>query len=637
MLKKVSRIRSQAVIWGLIFSFLFVFSSFAIASQDELDDVHKAIKAKGKKWFAGETSVSKMPHKDRIARLGAIIDPFRDDEKAAAVAPPGTYTQETSAPASFDWRNYNGYNYVTPIRDQGNCGSCWAFATAAAIESQTLIGDNTPGIDLNLAEQILLSCSSAGSCGGGYISSASNFIRDTGLPLETCYRYTAANGSCPSACLNWQDVTHQIVNWHYVATTSPTVDVIKSALNQFGPLVTTFQVYSDFYYYVGGVYSHTSGTYQGGHAVLIVGYDDIGQYFTVKNSWGTGWGEAGFFKIAYSELTTATNFGDYTIAYEGNQPPPAPVVSSITATAPNGGESWAAGTTQAIRWTYTGTPGTYVKIELFKASTLYMTIAASASIGSGGSGSYSWPIPSGQAPGTDYRVRVTSTSDSQYLDVSNSYFAITAPLPPVTPSIRVSAANGGESWQAGTTQTIRWMYEGTPGSYVKIELLKAGVLNSTITSGTTLGASGSGSYNWTIPSGQTPASDYQIQVTSTSNSSYNDKSDSAFTIAAPPSPAASIRVSYPNGGETLRMGSTPTIRWTYSGDPGASVKIELMKNGVLYRTISSSVSSGSSGNGSYNWTIPSDLEPSKKYKIRVTSTSNGSAADTSNRYFSIMK
>ncbi len=637
MLKKISRVRSQAVIWGFIFSFLFVFSSFSFASPDELDDVHKAIKAKGKKWFAGETSVSKMPHKDRIARLGVIIDPFRDEEKAAAVAPPGTYTQETSAPASFDWRNYNGYNYVTPIRDQGNCGSCWAFATSAALESQILIGDNAPGIDLNLAEQILLSCSSAGSCGGGYISSASNFIRDTGLPLETCYRYTAANGSCPSACLNWQNLTHQIVNWHYVATTSPTVDVIKSALNQFGPLVTTFQVYSDFYYYVGGVYSHTSGTYQGGHAVLIVGYDDIGQYFTVKNSWGTGWGEAGFFKIAYSELTTATNFGDYTIAYEGNQPPPAPVVSSITVTAPNGGESWAAGTTQTIRWTYAGSPGIYVKIELFKSSILYMTIAASAAIGSGGSGSYSWPIPSGQAPGSDYRIRVTSASDSQYIDLSNSYFTIAAPPAPVTISIRVSSPNGTESWQAGLTQTIRWTYEGNPGASVKIELLKAGVLNSTITSSATIGASGSGSYSWAILAGYTPASDYQIQITSTSNSVYTDKSDSYFTIAAPPAPAAGIRVSYPNGGETLRMGSTQTIRWTYTGDPGASVRIELMKNGVLYRTISSSVPSGSGGNGSYNWTVPTALESSRKYKIRVTSTSNGSVTDSSDRYFSINK
>jgi C1A family cysteine protease len=59
-------------------------------------------------------------------------------------------------------------------------------------------------------------------------------------------------------------------------------------------------VYSDFYYYRSGIYSYTSGSYQGTHGVVIVGYNDPGQYFIVKNSWGTGWGKSGFFNIAYS-------------------------------------------------------------------------------------------------------------------------------------------------------------------------------------------------------------------------------------------------------------------------------------------------------------------------------------------------
>ena len=76
------------------------------------------------------------------------------------------------------------------------------------------------------------------------------------------------------------------------------------------------EVYSDFFYYSTGVYHYTTGTYEGGHVILIVGYDDVNQYFICKNSWGTGWGERGFFRIAYSELNSVTQFGDYTIAYQ---------------------------------------------------------------------------------------------------------------------------------------------------------------------------------------------------------------------------------------------------------------------------------------------------------------------------------
>jgi C1A family cysteine protease len=93
------------------------------------------------------------------------------------------------------------------------------------------------------------------------------------------------------------------------------VNAIKNALNTHGPLVTTMDVYDDFFAYDGGVYSYASGPYAGGHAILIVGYDDPGEYFIVKNSWGIGWGEAGFFRIAYSEIDSPVYFGEWTIAY----------------------------------------------------------------------------------------------------------------------------------------------------------------------------------------------------------------------------------------------------------------------------------------------------------------------------------
>jgi hypothetical protein len=208
------------------------------------------------------------------------------------------------------------------VRNQLSCGSCWAFATTAALESAVLRAENTPGIDLNLSEQVLISCgisgaNDAGSCGGGRIDFASDYIRNTGLPLETCYPYTGGNGSCGSACASYQTSTYQIASWAYVTTTSATVSAIRDALVSYGPLVTTMEVYEDFYSYSGGVYSYATGADEGGHAVLIVGYSDAGQYFIVKNSWGAGWGESGYFRIAYSQISSVVEFGYWTIRYTG--------------------------------------------------------------------------------------------------------------------------------------------------------------------------------------------------------------------------------------------------------------------------------------------------------------------------------
>lgn len=294
---------------GLVMILLLLFlNAFAFAS--ELDDVKAAIEGKGAKWIAGETSVSKLPPELRKLRAGSIEPEITGKEKLLSVE-----ASLLGLPISLDWSNY-----VTPVRNQyqDQCGSCWAFATTAALESYTLIKSNLPGQELDLAEQILVSCSGAGSCSGGAIDRACNFIRDTGLPEEGCYPYTHTNGSCASACPDWPH-TYRIDSWSYVATISPRVDNIKNALYTYGPLVTTMQVYSDFFNYISGIYSHTGGTYEFLHAILIIGYNDSEKCFIAKNSWGTGWGEGGFFNIAYSEIKNPVGFGQYTIAYHDQE------------------------------------------------------------------------------------------------------------------------------------------------------------------------------------------------------------------------------------------------------------------------------------------------------------------------------
>ena len=283
-----------------------------VASARELSEIQHAIQATGAGWVAGQTSMMRLPMSERVKRLGLVLPVTTGRERLLSY-------EYQALPPSLDWRN-NGGNFVTPVRDQGGCGSCWAFATTAALEAVTLISNRSPGVDLNLAEQILVSCSGAGSCNGGSPGVASNFIRDTGLPLESCYAYGATDGNCASACASWQTSTQKITSWGWVTTTSSDLNAIKNALYSNGPLATTMAVYNDFFSYSSGVYRYTTGSLAGYHGVLLVGYDDAGQYFIVKNSWGTWWGDSGYFKIAYSELNSAVGFGEYTIAYTGSAP-----------------------------------------------------------------------------------------------------------------------------------------------------------------------------------------------------------------------------------------------------------------------------------------------------------------------------
>src|SRR3990172_9045428 len=172
----------------------------------------------------------------------------------------------------------------------------------------------------------------------------------------------------------------------------------------------------------------------------------------------------------------------------------------------------------------------------------------------------------------------------------------------------------------------------------------------TITGSAGTGGSISPSGTVTVNSGAsqtfsiTPNAGYQIADVLVDGSSVGAVSSYTFTnvttnhsVSATFTQLSSITVTVPNGGESWKRGTTQTIRWTYAGNPGSSVKIELLKNGAVNKTITSSTSIGSGGSGSFNWTIANNQAAGTNYTVRITSTSNGSYTDTSNGNFSITK
>ena len=138
---------------------------------------------------------------------------------------------------------------------------------------------------------------------------------------------------------------------------------------------------------------------------------------------------------------------------------------------------------------------------LYKAGTYVGTITDSAPTGSGGKGSYTWPISSTGSTGSDFKVGIQSISQPAIKDMSDNYFTVTSGTTSPA-SITVTSPNGGESWDRSISHSITWSYTGSPGSNVKIVLLKGGVEVGTIANSVPIGSGGKGSYSWGSYSGR---------------------------------------------------------------------------------------------------------------------------------------
>jgi hypothetical protein len=245
---------------------------------------------------------------------------------------------------------------MTPIKDQGECGSCTAFALLSALEAIIQIHVGTPwGCDLSEAH--LFSCAGGDCRRGLYMSKASDYIKRFGVPDEECFPYNERDMGCGHSESNWQRRAVKVSN---VNPISPVFDTMCNALLKFGPLVTCMDVFEDFYSYTGGVYQHVWGDFCGRHSVTIVGYNNKEGYWICKNSWGTRWGEDGWFNIRYGQC----DIGDptyYLSGVRGNIQPSSPCNPQ-----PSNGKT-TTGYNITLRWDCTDPDGDLIYYDIYLA------------------------------------------------------------------------------------------------------------------------------------------------------------------------------------------------------------------------------------------------------------------------------
>jgi C1A family cysteine protease len=284
-------------------------------AKERVSAVRKSIKDKKLRWKAGVTEISKLSEENRRNLLGAKLEEEevesirkRMDDKRKKGEGGSREGGPVDPPSEWDWRDVSGTDWTTPIKNQNNCGSCVSFSVIAALEMLIKRWTyNNPSTNPNYSEAHLYFCNNrrctkAEGNWGWWVDVALNVLKADGVSDEPCMPYTAPPTQVCNLCPEWPYdlILTKIKDWKYVTD----INEMKKLLSEHGCLPATMLVYTDFFDYNGGVYEVSWGPgvkYEGNHAVTVVGYSDVDDCWICKNSWGTNWGETGWFRIAYGE------------------------------------------------------------------------------------------------------------------------------------------------------------------------------------------------------------------------------------------------------------------------------------------------------------------------------------------------
>jgi cathepsin B len=301
--------------WKLLVLFLVAAAHAGFYEELTAKQVPEIMKLKPT-WVAGHNEALAGKTEAQLKQLlGGKVD-------ASHKVPLKTYPQvePASIPASFDARSqWPKCNLIPFIRDQGQCGSCWAVATTSVMSDRYCIQTNGAQQPYISDEDVLSCCSYCGSgCGGGYPYNALEWWTQYGVVTGGTYNsrqgckpyevpptgYGYFNGqtpACYSSCesgytTSYQSDKHSGSKYYQVGNG---VTGMQQELMTNGPIATVFNVYQDFYNYQSGIYQYSYGAYDGGHVVRIIGWGEENNtpYWLVANSWNSTWGMGGFFKM----------------------------------------------------------------------------------------------------------------------------------------------------------------------------------------------------------------------------------------------------------------------------------------------------------------------------------------------------